>query len=54
MSTTHRFPTPQAQPSATARKPDWLRVRMPQGEGYERVKTVLKQTQLATVCQEAR
>jgi len=55
MSTTHRFPQPQNDSQAPARrKPEWLKVRLPHGEGYERVKAILEKTRLATVCQEAR
>jgi len=35
-------------------KPDWLKVRMPRGETYERVKHLVKELKLATVCEEAR
>ena len=52
MATPARFPLPQVTPST--RKPEWLKVRMPHGEGYERVKAIVKQTGLATVCEEAR
>lgn len=52
MATPDRFPLPQV-PEAT-RKPEWLKVRMPHGEGYERVKSIIKRTKLATVCEEAR
>lgn len=52
MATPARFPLPQVTP--TTRKPEWLKVRMPHGEGYERVKAIVKQTGLATVCEEAR
>lgn len=53
--TSNRFPRPQNDASAPApRKPDWLRVRLPHGEGYERVKAILERTRLNTVCQEAR
>ncbi|MGC4116043.1 MAG: lipoyl synthase [Myxococcales bacterium] len=55
MSTTHRFPQPQNDPQVPVqRKPEWLKVRLPHGEGYERVKAILEKTRLATVCQEAR
>lgn len=55
MSTTHRFPKAQNTDQAPApRKPDWLKVRLPHGEGYERVRAILEKTRLATVCQEAR
>lgn len=35
-------------------KPDWLKVRAPQGENYSRIKNMLGELKLATVCQEAR
>ena len=54
MSTPDRFPSSQVEPSGAPRKPGWLRVRLPSGEGYERVKAILQRTRLATVCQEAR
>jgi lipoyl synthase len=55
MATPDRFPLPQVtqNPEGT-RKPEWLKVRMPRGEGYERVKAIVKKTKLATVCEEAR
>lgn len=34
-------------------KPDWLKVRIPQGENYENIKEMLGELKLATVCQEA-
>jgi lipoyl synthase len=43
----------QAQPTSTG-KPDWLTVRLPRGEVYERVKSLVKELKLATVCEEAR
>jgi len=52
MATPDRFPLPQV--ADTTRKPDWLKVRLPHGEGYERVKSIIKRTKLATVCEEAR
>ncbi len=52
MATPDRFPLPQVGEST--RKPEWLKVRMPHGEGYERVKAIVRRTQLATVCEEAR
>jgi lipoyl synthase len=36
------------------RKPEWLKVRAPQGENYGRIKSMLGELKLATVCQEAR
>jgi lipoic acid synthetase len=35
-------------------KPDWLKVRAPAGENYARIKNLLGDLKLATVCQEAR
>jgi lipoic acid synthetase len=35
-------------------KPEWLKVRAPQGERYFRLKNMLSDLKLATVCQEAR
>lgn len=35
-------------------KPEWLKVRAPQGENYTRIKGMLGDLKLATVCQEAR
>lgn len=35
-------------------KPDWLKVRAPGGENYQRIKSMLGDLKLATVCQEAK
>ncbi len=35
------------------KKPDWLRARVPGGEGYNRLKGILKEHRLFTVCEEA-
>lgn len=35
------------------RKPDWIRVRMPAGPKVERIKKILRQHSLASVCEEA-
>ncbi len=51
MATPNRLPL--AQTPSTG-KPDWLKVRLPRGEGYERVKGLVKSLKLATVCEEAR
>jgi lipoic acid synthetase len=40
-----------AEPSQ--RKPDWLKVRLPGGPGYARLKTIMRQQALHTVCEEA-
>jgi lipoic acid synthetase len=53
--TPNRFPKRQTEEGVRVeRKPDWLKVRLPQGEGYERVKAILERTRLSTVCQQAR
>lgn len=52
MATPDRFPLPQVGDST--RKPEWLKVRLPHGEGYERVKAIVRKTRLSTVCEEAR
>jgi len=36
------------------RKPDWLKVKAPSGENYTRIKNMLGDLKLATVCQEAK
>lgn len=51
MATPHRFPLPVATSSG---KPEWLKVRLPKGESYERIKGLVKSLKLATVCEEAR
>lgn len=35
------------------RRPDWIRVRAPGGEGYDNLKTLMRSKQLHTVCEEA-
>lgn len=40
--------------SLPARKPEWLRVRMPGGEHYEHLKDTFRKLDLHTVCEEAR
>src|SRR5215472_17142329 len=52
MATPDRFALPQVAEST--RKPEWLKVRMPHGQEYERVKSIVRKTGLATVCEEAR
>ncbi len=47
--------TTSATTAATAgRKPDWLRVRFPTGGGYERLRDLMREQELHTVCEEAR
>ena len=38
---------------ARERKPEWLRVKMPSGENYQRVKQLMQVKNLHTVCEEA-
>jgi len=38
----------------SAQKPDWLRVRIPSGEGYARLHALIRSQRLHTVCDEAR
>jgi lipoic acid synthetase len=35
------------------RRPEWIRVRAPQGESYEQLKTLMRSKELHTVCEEA-
>lgn len=43
-----------APPSKSPAKPSWLKVRVPSGENYARIKSLLGELKLATVCQEAK
>jgi lipoic acid synthetase len=36
------------------RKPEWIRARAPLGEGYDRLRRLLRELRLTTVCEEAR
>lgn len=47
---------PVAAPGHSGRRrlPGWIKSRVPGGEGYARLKTLLRQRGLATVCEEAR
>lgn len=40
-------------PAAFLRKPAWLKVKMPNGEGYERVRANVREHNLSTVCEES-
>jgi lipoyl synthase len=42
------------QPDTRVRKPDWLRKKLPTGPRYEKIRQLLSQSHLHTVCQEAR
>lgn len=41
------------QSLAIKRKPDWLRAKVPGGQGYTRLKGIMDEHKLVTVCQEA-
>jgi len=45
---------PAAEPVRPARKPAWLKVPLPGGEGYRRLKGLARELDLHTVCEEAR
>jgi lipoic acid synthetase len=40
--------------SPTGRRPDWLKVKIPAGENYARLKNLISEHNLHTVCEEAR
>lgn len=49
-----RHPEKQKNPDRPmGQKPDWIRVRAPQGPGYGETKDIVKQFKLTTVCEEA-
>jgi lipoic acid synthetase len=43
-----------AEPATARRHPEWIRVRVPGGEGYARTRAIVKESGVATVCEEAR
>jgi lipoyl synthase len=45
---------PTTSPGLPARKPAWLKVPLPGGEGYARLKGLARELRLHTVCEEAR
>ncbi len=45
---------PVAQPGLPARKPAWLKVPLPGGEGFKQLKSLARDLRLHTVCEEAR
>ena len=45
---------PARVPSSAARKPLWLKVRAPGGQNYARIKGMMRELGLHTVCEEAR
>jgi lipoic acid synthetase len=42
-----------AEPSVRGDKPDWLRVKVPTGETYQKVRKTVREHKLATVCEES-
>ncbi len=51
-----RFTTtePAANPAALVRKPSWLKVQVPGGDNYLRIRGMMRELGLHTVCEEAR
>ncbi|MBA1148689.1 lipoyl synthase [Ectothiorhodospiraceae bacterium WFHF3C12] len=43
----------EAAPVPRGNKPDWLKVKIPTGEGYQKVKKTVREHRLATVCEES-
>jgi lipoic acid synthetase len=43
-----------AEPLPRERKPEWLKVRFPAGDRYQQLKSLMREQQLHTVCEEAR
>jgi lipoic acid synthetase len=58
MSAAHReliqLETHSSIPARRTPRPDWLKVRLPQGEPYFRVKSLVQEHHLNTVCEDAR
>ena len=50
---THSLPVIQPHDGASGRKPTWLKVRAPGGPNYIRLKRLLRDANLHTVCEEA-
>ena len=42
---------PQVSPASSTRKPDWLRVKLPIGESYAKVRKLVDEYKLHTICQ---
>ena len=47
-------PANATTPGAAARKPPWLRARMPAGDRFTQVRRIVHQHGLSTVCEEAK
>jgi lipoic acid synthetase len=54
METTVITLEPRTRTSVREPKPPWLKVRFPAGERYQRIKSLLREHELHTVCEEAR
>ncbi len=49
-----RHPEKQRRPDAAQpKKPDWIRVKAPVGEGYKQTRDIMRENKLVTVCEEA-
>ncbi|HWA15565.1 MAG TPA: lipoyl synthase [Gemmatimonadales bacterium] len=46
--------TPPASPAPIVRKPSWLKVTAPGGDGYLKIRSMMRELGLHTVCEEAR
>jgi lipoic acid synthetase len=44
----------QLLPDGVDRRPPWLTVKAPMGEGYDKLRTLMREERLVTVCEEAR
>jgi lipoic acid synthetase len=44
---------PPPSPAPRPRRPDWLKVRVPYGPNYSELKTIMRERNLHTVCEEA-
>ena len=53
-ATAPSVPTLDQPPAPRARRPEWLRAKMPAGPNYEDVRDLMRQQRLHTVCEEAR
>ena len=49
----HGIQRKSSEPVSRERKPDWLKVRLPSGNNYAKVKQTVKDNRLSTVCEEA-
>lgn len=49
-----KLPRMSTSPTLGERRPDWLKVRLPAGENYFRLKSLMRGKALHTVCEEAR